>query len=313
MAQRLERADGFPELLALLDVCDGVVQRPLADAEADRCAEQTLAVQAGHDLREPTPDLANDVLGGHEAVGEEDVVDLATSQRRDAASLNAFGIAGYLEDGQTHMRFLVAAGSRDQQDSPSSVCIRAPRLLAVEYIAIRNRLRPAGDCGDIGSRTGLGDRDRHDLAVRDRGQRIMLLLLGSESLVASRNGRRRTERLDRRKTAPELLEQDRLLHVGSTGAAVFLGDRDAQPTEFGELLVEDRRLILLVSVEQRLTLFARAAFARAEVAHRLLKILLLDREGHACGNRLSGNSPAATPLRSTAGAPPATTLVTQSR
>ena len=211
------------------------------------------------------------------------------------------------------MRFLVAAASRDQQDSSRPVCIRAPRLLTVEYVAIRNRVRPAGDRRDIGSRTRLRDRNRHDLAACDRGQRIMLLMLGSESLVASRDGRRRTERLHRRKTTPELLEQDRLLHVGSTGAAVFLRHCDAQPTQFGKLLVEDRRLILLVSVEQRLALFARAAFTRAEAADRLLEILLLYRERHACGNRLSGKRPAATPLRSTAGAPPATTLVTQSR
>src|SRR5262249_33260421 len=162
-------------------------------------------------------------------------------------------------------------------------------------------------------RAGLGDRNRHDLAGRDRGQRIMLLLLRSESLVASRDGRRRTERLDRHKAAPEFLEQDRLLHVCPTGAAIFLGDCHAQPAEFGELLVEDRGLILLVGVEQRRTLFTGGAFARAEVAHHPLKILLLYGESHACGNLLSGNSPAATPLRSTAGAPPATTLVTQSR
>jgi len=142
MAQRLKRSDGFAELLALFDVCDGVVQRALADAQADCSAKQPLAVETGHDLREPSPDLGNDVLGGNEAVGEEDVVDLATAQRRDAACFNAFGIAGYFEDGQTRMRFFVAAGSRDQYDSPRPVCIRAPRLLAVEHVAIGNRLGP---------------------------------------------------------------------------------------------------------------------------------------------------------------------------
>src|SRR5262249_39403568 len=78
MAQRLKCSDWFAELLAFLDVCDGVVKGALADAKADRRTEQPLAVETGHDLREPSPDLANDALGGYEAVGEEDVVYLTT-------------------------------------------------------------------------------------------------------------------------------------------------------------------------------------------------------------------------------------------
>jgi len=86
--------DGFSELLALLHVCNRVVECALADAQADRRAKQSLAIEAGHNLREPTPDLANDVLGGNEAVGKEDIVDFASAQCRDAAGFNAFGIAG---------------------------------------------------------------------------------------------------------------------------------------------------------------------------------------------------------------------------
>jgi hypothetical protein len=83
----------------------------------------------GHDLGEPAPQFADDVLDGHEAIREIDVVDLATAQRRNALGFNTSGVARYFEDGQTGLGLAVAVGAGDQQDPRRSVRIRAPRLL----------------------------------------------------------------------------------------------------------------------------------------------------------------------------------------
>ena len=63
------------------------------------------------------------------------------------------------------------------------------------------------------------------------------------------------------------------------GAAVLLGDGDAEPAELGDLRVEVDVVRLLAAVGQRVALLARAALARREVADRLDEGLLLGGEG----------------------------------
>src|SRR5207249_1409018 len=139
------------------------------------------------------------------------------------------------------------------------------------------------------------------------------LRFGAEPLVAAGDGRRGAEGLDRRQPAVELLEQDRLLHVRPARPAVLLRDRHAQPPELGALAIQRRGVVFLAGIYERLALLARRALPGAEVADRVPEVALLVGEGHAWRNLRSGNRPAVTPLRRTAGAPPATTLVTQSR
>ena len=61
---RLEAADRAPELLALLDVGERVVERALPQPERLRGENHALLVQAGHQLQPAVPVLAEQVLGG---------------------------------------------------------------------------------------------------------------------------------------------------------------------------------------------------------------------------------------------------------
>ena len=71
-------------------------------------------------------------------------------------------------------------------------------------------------------------------------------------------------------------------------AAVLLGDRDAEPAELGDLLVELLVVLLGALVRERVALLARPALARGEVADRLDEGLLLVGQGERARNRGCG-------------------------
>ena len=74
--ERLEGADRAAELLALLDVGEGVVEGALGDAEHRRGEDQPLDVEAGHQLGPALVDLAEHGVGRRLDVGQVERVGL---------------------------------------------------------------------------------------------------------------------------------------------------------------------------------------------------------------------------------------------
>ena len=67
--------------------------------------------------------------------------------------------------------------------------------------------------------------------------------------------------------------------IAAAGAAVLLGDRDPEPAELGDLLVDLLVVGLAAVVGQRVALLAGPALALGEVADRRQEVALLVGQG----------------------------------
>ena len=124
-------------------------------------------------------------------------------------------------------------------------------------------LRPAG----VGAGARLGEAVRaDDLAARHRDEVAVLLLLGAREVqrAAAERRVRRDDQPERAPDAPDLLDRDRVGERVHAGAALVLGDRDAEPAHLAEppddldrelvlalVLLDDRRDLLLHEVADR--------------------------------------------------------------
>src|SRR5690606_8917617 len=134
---------------------------------------------------------------------------------------------------------------------------------------------PALEVADVGAGLRLGHRDRLDPPAADAAEHLLLLLLGAESLVGAGDDPRDAVAGDRDQPAHRLLEADAGVDHPLAGAAVPLVDRDAEPAELGELLVDLLVVELEVAVGQLLALLGGPGFALGEVADRLAEVDLL--------------------------------------
>ena len=122
---------------------------------------------------------------------------------------------------------------------------------------------------------GLGHRDRLDPARGDPAEDLLLLLLGAEALVGAGDDQADAVAGDRHEAAHRLLEEDAGVDEAAARAAVLLVDRDAEPAELGELLVDLLAVQLGVALGEALALLLGAELALAEVGDRGLEVALL--------------------------------------
>ena len=287
MLERLEGADRAAELLALLDVEEGVVEGALGDAEHRRGEDQALDVEARHQLRPALVDLAEDGVRRSGAVGEVEVVGLAAAHRLD-------------RDRPPSLRLRCGT-----QIIVRPSCLLSPLVVRQttrtwsEMWALEKKtfwplmtkppstaLGGAGERADVGAGLRLGHRDRLDRAGGDPAEDLLLLLLGAEALGGAGDDQRRRVAADRGQAARGLLHEEAGVEHRAAGAAVLLGDRDPEPAELRHLLVDVEVVVLAVAVGEPLALVLRAALALAEVADRVDEVLLLVGEGEVHGGSL---------------------------
>ena len=132
---------------------------------------------------------------------------------------------------------------------------------------------------DVGAGLGLGHRDRLDPPGDDPAQDLLLLLLGAEALDAPATIMLTAKKPIGISPRVELLEQQAQLDHAAAGAAVLLRDRDAEPAELGDLLVDSWLCGSWPSSVSASRCSRGAALAAGEVADRLDEGVLLVGQG----------------------------------
>jgi hypothetical protein len=153
-------------------------------------------------------------------------------------------------------------------DDPLAAVAVRPRALEG-----RRRAGPAG----VGAGAGLGEAVRaDDLAARHRDEELVLLGLrpGEMERAAAERGVGRNDEAEGAPDPADLFNGDRVGEVVEAGAALLLGDRDAEPARLAELLddLDGEAPLALVLVDDRRDLL------RHEVADRGAEELVLARE-----------------------------------
>jgi hypothetical protein len=133
-ADALVLPDRAAEDLALLGVLDAAAQRRPADAERGVGADHPLGVEPAEDGAEAVPDLADDVLVGHEQVVDEQLVgvDGVAAHLGDLADLHALAVHRREEQRQPAVFFarVARAGAGQQQHPLRLLRLGDPHLLA---------------------------------------------------------------------------------------------------------------------------------------------------------------------------------------
>ena len=226
----LEGGDRLAELLALLGVAGGGVERGLGDADGERAGGRPRDVERRHGDLEALALGAETLLDRDGAVGEV--------QRHGGRGADA-ELALLLADLEAR-RPLLDEERRDPPGAPRRIhrrehgddvrvaAVGAPLLRAVEHVTVaapqRRRLEP----GRVGAGGGLGQRvGREQLAGGQPRQVLLLLLLGAgqqdrqpaQRLVEILRARRGAGRRD-------LLAHQRQGQAAHVAAAVGLGHPD---------------------------------------------------------------------------------------
>ena len=195
-------------------------------------------VEPGHQLHPRLVLLADESVGGDVAVGEEHVVDLAAAHRVDPADLDPLDVGRHRDHRQALVLVAGPVRPAHEQDVVGGVRAGDPRLLPVDDVAAVVALGPAAEVADVGAGLGLGHRDRLDPAARDAAEDLLLELLGAEPADGARRDHADAEEPHRDQPAGELLAQQAHVDRAAAGAAVLLGDRDPEPPELGDPLVQ---------------------------------------------------------------------------
>src|SRR5436305_14554419 len=112
-----------------------------------------------------------------------------------------------------------------------------PGLLPVDHVAAVLPLRATGEVADVRAGLRLRHRDRLHTSARDAAEDLLLLLIGPEPLERTRGDH--ADRVERHRDLPagELLAKETQIDSTAARAAVLLGNRDPEPAEIGDPLV----------------------------------------------------------------------------
>ena len=249
----------------------------LRDSDRLRSDPDPATVERGHRDVEALPllvqqpvgvdvDIDGDRVGGRGvepelllATGDADVVGVE-DEGRDAAGAGR-----------------VRIGAREEQERAGVLPRRDELLCAGDSPAAVLARRRGSQGAGIGSRLGLGQRERADeLAARERRHEARTLLLGPEA--QERQGdRARVDGngdADAGIAARELLEDEHVGEEVGAGAAVLLRHADAHQPELGELAEDVAREVVLAVPLRRV----RLDLGADELARERLDLLLLGRE-----------------------------------
>src|SRR3954454_6778519 len=237
----LVATDRLPERLALPRVLDGPLQARTHDADAAGGGGDTALFERVHRDLEPVSLLADEVLGRHLDVLEEE---LAGRPRPDAELV--LGVArreplhALLEDeGADSLVAGSGIGLREDERVISDGRVRDPVLLTVEDVGVTFAPRRRPHRRDVGAGVRLGQAEACELlALRLWRQPPLLLVLRAvlEQRERVEADVHRDQRAERRLAALDLLARERLRHVVEARAAVLLRQDDAEDPELRHAL-----------------------------------------------------------------------------
>jgi UDPglucose 6-dehydrogenase len=243
----LEVADRLAELLALLGVRDGGVERSLGDADRLRADHRAGVVEGLEGRAEAGALLADEPVGRDPAVVE---VDLAGRRALDAelALLGADAEPGVVlvhDERRDALGALARVGAGHHGEVRVHRRPGDPHLGAVEDVGVAVAHGPGPHRRGVGAGFALGQRvGEHGLAGGDLRQVAAL-----ELLAAGQDEPHRAELVDgddertRGADPGDLLHDDRVRDPVGAGAAVLLRDVDGQQIGPPELLVHVPRIL----------------------------------------------------------------------
>src|SRR5215212_696597 len=272
----LEGADRPPELLALLGVGDGGVERALADAHAPRRDGVAARVEGAHRDLEAVAHLAHQRVVAHADAVERERRGVRAVQAHLAVDLlarEALRPRRHEEGGEPAVLLLGVRLGEDQRHL-GVVAERDPHLVARDLPAPVDLLRAGALVGRVGARVGLRQPEASERLARAQGREPALLLLlraPSHDRGAHERGLHGHDRAHRGAAAPDLLDQERVGDVVQPRAAVLARDDRAEVALGGDLAHELRVEVVVAVVLTR----AWDDLPVREVARRLADQLLL--------------------------------------
>ena len=178
----LELADGLAELDAALGIIDGLFHCALGNPQGLGSDADPAAVQGLHGDGEAAAFFAQQVLLGHDAVGEDDLGGGGTMEAHLDLVL-AHGEAGEAaldNKGGDALGALALVGHGEDHKHISNIAIGDEDLGAVHHIVIAHQLGLGLALGGVGTGVGLGEGKRADfMSSGQHGQVLCLLLLGA--------------------------------------------------------------------------------------------------------------------------------------
>jgi hypothetical protein len=293
----LELRDRGAELLAVHHVAGGLLERGLGQTGGPSAGLQPPRGEAAHLQVEATAEpllAAHQVLGRHEPALEVEREGVhAAVARRGIRLADQAAAAGLLElEGVTEVARLghdeereparargrVRVGAQQhrqhvgppREGAPGLRPADAPALDTVQRGALGAALRARNVAPDVGLRDADAD---HQLAARDPGQPVRLLLVGAagQQRLGQDFGARDERAGPRERGARELLGRDHHGDVAHLAAAVLLRHRKPEVPELAHLLDEGLGNDLVVAVD---TLGVRADLGLGEFAHRVARELV---------------------------------------
>src|SRR5688572_7988626 len=157
----LEGGDRLAELLALLGVADGGVERGLGDADGHGAGGRPRDVEGAHGDLEALPLGAEALSRGDRAVGE-----VQRDRRRGADAELLLLLAdrearrALLDQERRHaLRPLGEIDGREDRDDVGVVAVRAPLLGAVEHVVVAAANGRGPEARRVGAGAGLGQRE----------------------------------------------------------------------------------------------------------------------------------------------------------
>ena len=227
---RLEIADGFAELLALL----GIIQRgfvgALGHAERQSGDGDAAAVEHAHGVDESVAFFAQQIFGGNHAVFEDQFRGVAGAQAQLVfffAGTESLGVFLHDEGGEP-VRVGGAIGYGDHDDHIGIVAVGAESLGAVQHPVVA--LAHGGHAGaaGVGSGRRFGQAPGADEFAGGQLADVFLFLrfvAGEENVVGAERGVRGDDDADRAIHAREFLDGGDVFDVAHAGAAVFRRER----------------------------------------------------------------------------------------
>src|SRR5687768_3158598 len=244
---RLVRREGAPELRPALRMRDPELEEVRARADGARRERDASDLERAERRPKARADLAEDVLGRHLAVLEDQL-----ARRRPAEThllvdaTDAEAGRSLLDDERADAAARTFRAIRDgvHDDHVRDRTVRHPDLGPVEDPAVADPARRHPDRGRVRAAAGLGDGERRELPPRGEVRKVAPLLL----LVAAEiDGHRADRRVcadevgEGRRCPTELLECDAIAEVAGRRAAVLLRKRQPEESELSHLAHEGIR------------------------------------------------------------------------
>mmetsp|Transcript_26227 Transcript_26227/g.61964 ORF Transcript_26227/g.61964 Transcript_26227/m.61964 type:complete len:421 (+) Transcript_26227:5135-6397(+) len=242
----LELADALTELLAVVDVGNHVVHHALHDAQRAAGQHGALVVQARHQHLGAVVDAAQHVLGRHLDILEHQLAGVAAAHAelvellRDAETLHAL----LDQEGGHTPRAQLRLGLGVDDEGVGVRSVSDPHLAAVEDVVAALVLGAQLHADDVRAGAGFAHRQRADMLAADQlGQvfgalRVIAVAL---DLVHAQVAVRAVGQAHRRAGAADLLHRHHVGQVAHVGAAVLLGDGDAQHAQLAHLAPQIHR------------------------------------------------------------------------